>query len=461
MKLEAVRDIADAVLYEGYILYPYRPSSIKNCQRWTFGGLFPQAFTGKSGDASTMQIQTLVEGGAGTRLDVHVRFLHIVNREIFELATPSKTEPGPDAPDMILVARLEANGQDFLAWEEAVEREVAVPGLRLDDLVLSPHVQQFGFDGARQSEGIKGDDGNFVGAVIRSSFSIEGHASIAAERLAESLFRLTINLENLTALPETARADRTRAQARAFASTHCIVTTQDGAFVSLFDPPEDFRDAVAACENKGFWPVLVGSAERRDAILASPIILYDFPRVAPESPGDLYDGTEIDEILSLRILAMSDAEKREMAAVDARARALLERTHKLSPESFARLHGAMRPPVPEFSTLPDALEARPAPGPGPRLAALLHGGREIAIGARVRLRPKAGGDILDIALKDKLAIIQSIERDFEDRVHVAVTILEDPGRDLGAAGYPGHRFFFSPEEIEPLANNALDGGAPT
>ena len=87
--------------------------------------------------------------------------------------------------------------------------------------------------------------------------------------------------------------------------------------------------------------MLVGEGQR-DTLLSSPIILYDYPQIAPESPGDLFDGTEIDEILSLRILTMTDEEKREMRAVDERARRILERTEALPPEHFMKLHGALR-----------------------------------------------------------------------------------------------------------------------
>jgi hydrogenase maturation protease len=162
----------------------------------------------------------------------------------------------------------------------------------------------------------------------------------------------------------------------------------------------------------------------------------------------LFDGTEIDEILTLRILAMTDAEKREMASVDARARALLERTHALTAEDMARLHGVMRDGQSQASQSDSAAEI--IDRKKPRLVSLLDSGHTLCVGARVRLRPKSGGDIMDIALRDKLAVVEAIERDFEDRVHVAVTLVDDPGRDLGAAGFPGHRFFFSQEEIEPI-----------
>lgn len=77
-------------------------------------------------------------------------------------------------------------------------------------------------------------------------------------------------------------------------------------------------------------------------------------------------------------------------------------------------------------------------------------GVPVNVGDRVRLRPKEGGDILDIALRDQIAIIESIEEDYEGAQHVCVVIEDDPGRDLGMMRQPGHRFFFTPAEIEPL-----------
>jgi hydrogenase maturation protease len=269
-----------------------------------------------------------------------------------------------------------------------------------------------------------------------------------AQKLSPDVWKLTIGIENVTPLTSAVREERAAAQLRAFASTHAILTVEDGAFISLLDPPDDLREAAGECRNVGAFPVLVGGQDN-NAMLASPIILYDHPAIAPESPGDLFDGTEIDEILTLRILAMTDAEKREMASVDSRARALLERTHALTAEDMARLHGVMRDRPSQASQIEPPPTGRDQEKP--RLVSLLESGRSLCVGARVRLRPKSGGDIMDIALKDKIAIVEAIERDFEDRIHVAVTLIDDPGRDLGAAGFPGHRFFFSQEEIEPIA----------
>ncbi len=81
-------------------------------------------------------------------------------------------------------------------------------------------------------------------------------------------------------------------------------------------------------------------------------------------------------------------------------------------------------------------------------------GVDVKVGDRVRLRPRAGGDIFDLALAGMTATIESIEQDYEGRAHLAVLVDDDPGRDLGALRQPGHRFFFSPAEVEPLGENA-------
>jgi hypothetical protein len=131
--------------------------------------------------------------------------------------------------------------------------------------------------------------------------------------------------------------DRQEALRRAFCSTHAVLRTAGGRFISQADPPERLRDAADACRNEGLWPVLVAD----DVVLASPIILEDHPRIAPESPGDLFDGGEIDQMLVLNILTLTDAEREQMRAADPRTRAILERTEALTPEELMRLHGRL------------------------------------------------------------------------------------------------------------------------
>jgi hydrogenase maturation protease len=121
---------------------------------------------------------------------------------------------------------------------------------------------------------------------------------------------------------------------------------EGGEFISLLDPPAEHSQAAKQCWNLGTWPVLVGSEAtgQRDTMLSSPIILYDYPKIAPESAGPMFDGTEIDEILTLRILTLTDEEKLEMAQLDEQGRRLLERTEALAPEAARHLHGTRREP---------------------------------------------------------------------------------------------------------------------
>jgi hydrogenase maturation protease len=443
VNLDRIRDVANAVLYEGYILYPYRPSSIKNRQRWTFGGVFPRNFSGS--DPHHLQTEMLVEGGDDTELDLNIRFLAILSREIGRLEQPIGAMPTVGEPNFTLVPSLDLDGRRLLAWEEAAEREIAEV-VQLGAIARAERGIDLDFDATRTMEPVQDAAGAIHAVLIRSSTRLCARVSVSAQRLAGNLFCVTLKIDNLSPLPAAARLDRNAAQPYAFASTHAICTLRAGNFISLLDPPDSCRAAAAACRNEGLWPVLVGMEGDRDAMLASPIILYDYPQIAPESAGDLFDGTEIDEILTLRILAMTDAEKAEMIAADGRARALLERTHALSAADLAALHGVMHPTA-ERRTPRDSIGAC---GHGPKLVSLIGGGRDLAVGDEVRLKPKAGGDIFDLALTDQVAIISAIERDFEDRIHVAVTLRDDPGRDLGEAGFPGHRFFFSQDELEPL-----------
>jgi len=135
-------------------------------------------------------------------------------------------------------------------------------------------------------------------------------------------------------------AERDKILLSSMVSAHAILGVEDGEFISLLEPPAALAEVAAQCSNEGVWPVLAGDGST--TVLSSPIILYDYPQIAPESAGSLFDSTEIDEILSLRILTLTDAEKREMRQSDDRARQILERTENMPDEQFAKLHGVLR-----------------------------------------------------------------------------------------------------------------------
>jgi hydrogenase maturation protease len=265
------------------------------------------------------------------------------------------------------------------------------------------------------------------------------------------LTKVTVRLFNYTPVPHSELDNREGVSMRTFASTHIILTAEGGELISSIDPPAELQSAVTACKNVGVWPVLVGDAERRerDMILASPIILYDYPIIAPESAGPLFDGTEIDEILTLRILTMTDEERREMRHVDEHARRLLERVESLSEDRLLRMHGTMRPPEPGAPIEFDDFFGASTPLKGASV-----GGIYLQAGDRVRLRPKARADVIDMALSGRTALIEAVEEDLEKRVHLAVVVEDDPGKDLGLLRQPGHRFFYGLDEVEPLTEGA-------
>jgi hypothetical protein len=304
----SVEQVANAVLYEGYLLYPYRASALKNQQRWNFGVIYPKVYSEAQGaiDPWAMQTQCLVVGGPVTAIRMKVRFLRLVER----IASEGQGTP----------------------WQEAAECEIEIPECCLVKLLANRVRQVFSLSGSSTTEN----------SVTRCQRSIEGMIEVQAEETARGGWRITVRVENLTPWSFVDGAVHQGVLLQSLISTHTILYSSGGEFVSLLDPPEVFREAAAACKNVGTWPVLAGQEGQRNTLLSSPIILYDYPQIAPESPGELFDGTEIDEILTLRILTMTDDEKNEVRQTDERVRKLLDRTEALKPEDFMKLHGVLR-----------------------------------------------------------------------------------------------------------------------
>jgi hypothetical protein len=327
--MDLVRQIADAILYEGYLLWPYRRSALKNRQRWTFGGVYPAGHSaGRAGDdPSEMQTQCLLEGDEDTELDVRVRFLQVVVRQVF----------AAEAEGLVPVDELEVGGERRVSWQEAAEREVEAERIRPSRLGEPRRVN------VHVAAGTSGEElrtaARPAGALRRSWKELRGTIDIGAEEVRAGLFRLTVRIHNDSGYAGKSRED---ALLQTFCSTHTVLAARGGAFVSLTDPPDAVREAAGDCENVGTWPVLVGPEDDRSTMLSSPIILPDYPQIAPESPGDLFDATEIDQMLVLNILSLTDEERQEMRDSDPRAREILERTEALSDQELMNLHGAVR-----------------------------------------------------------------------------------------------------------------------
>jgi hypothetical protein len=415
MDFQRARKLADSVLLEGYVLYPYRASSTKNRFRWSFGVLAPRAWSEGGGcEEWWLETQCLVEPGA--RVDGRLRFLHARTRLLEDAQGHS-------------VEQLDVDGKLYLPWEEGEIRETDLP-----DLLGSPeHTFSFEIPGANQVEEVRDASGALRGRVIRQMFPVRAMVRVRTEPVAAEhpLVRLSIRVENETPW-QNASAPREEALCGSLIAAHVLLGSDRDAFLSLIDPPEWAAAEAKACRNRRAWPVLAGPPGTRDLVLCAPIILYDHAQIAPESPGDLFDNTEIDEILSLRTLALTDAEKREARATDPRAAEVIDRVDSLDAHTMERLHGVVRD-VHAAEMVP-----RAAATPG------------IARGTRVRLRPGTRRtDAQDLLFAGRTATVEAVLHDVDDRVYLAVTIDGDPAAELYRSH--GRYHYFAPDEVEPLA----------
>ena len=255
-------------------------------------------------------------------------------------------------------------------------------------------------------------------------------------------------------------ATRDGALRHALIAAHTLLSLSGGHFLSATDPPEWASVVTKECRSERAWPVLVGEPGRRDTVLCSPIILYDYPTIAEQSAGNLFDGTEIDEILTLRTMTLTDEEKREARATDPRAAELIDRVDNLPPELLDRLHGTVRylrevtgqkEPEPVESTIDPSV---PWWDPGadasvsPETDEVTIDGVAVRKGSRVRLRPGKRADAHDMFLAGKTAVVQAVLLDVDDQWHLAVTLEDDLGSDLYAAH--GRYRYFGTDEVEPL-----------
>ncbi|WP_033263539.1 hypothetical protein [Amycolatopsis vancoresmycina] len=375
--LDQARAVGDAVLYEGYLLYPYRASAPKNRVRWQWGVLVPPSYaSAEIGEHASARVECLVEPLENTVLHVKLRFLQ------------TRTQ---------------------LTWDEAVEHELDFE-LPLAELPIERTFAVPG-DGERTHE--------LSGVLTARLDALDGPFGGA---------RLRAELHNTTSWPSD--GVREHALRHALLAAHLVLSVDTGHFLSMLDPPEWAKPAVEACRQDRLWPVLIGDTSRSAVVLASPIILYDDPAIAPESPGDLFDGTEIDEILTLRTMTLTDEEKREARATDPRAAAIVDRVDAMPPELLERLHGAVRSVRP----------VRPS---------VVVGGVRVAEGSRVLLRPNLRGtDAQDMFLAGKTATVRVVLSDVDGVAYLAVTLDDDPAADLQHAH--GRYRYFSPDEIEPL-----------
>ena len=466
--LDHARQVADAILYEGYLLYPYRGSAQKNQSRFQFGVLMPPAYrTVDNCEPSASQTECLLECPGDAEVTVFARFLHL-QRRIAQVAEGS-------SGGFRTVPSVTAAGSEVTTWDEAAERELRVRA-RIATLLSGGVDTTFEVPGSESTELLTGGQPAIAGRLVRRQAPLAGVIRLGAQRLPGPYggLRLRVRIENHTSAdgPLLQRED---GLPLALIATHALIHVPGGRFLSLTDPPEWAAPQAAACVNTAAWPVLAGPEDCDELVLSSPVILYDHPRIAPESAGELYDATEIDEILTLRTLTLTDEEKREARATDPRAAALLDRLDDLPPEMLERMHGAIRylgtagpvragvagegpgGQVPPFPGAPGPAGPASMPwwDPGadtsvsPETDHVLVNGVRVARGSRVRMRPGSRrADAQDLFLGGRTALVEAVLHDVDGHVHLAVIPDDDPAGDLQRSH--GRFLYFAPDEVEPL-----------
>ncbi|HWF40454.1 MAG TPA: hypothetical protein VN683_00095 [Acidothermaceae bacterium] len=448
--LETAREIADAVLFEGYLLYPYRANDAKNRVRWQFGVLAPPAFVDvDSSEHSWLQSECVLEGH-DVELAVQVRFLQVQRRRV-EQWNGATFEP---------VESLDVADATYLPCDEAivVERtvDVVLPGFghASNRVAISAEV-------GGECEVLTEPDGTTAGRLVRTREPLEAVLIIDALALPGpfGVRRLRLRLENCTPWTPSGTgsrgSERPEALRHALVAAHLLVASTRGLFVSQIDPPEWARGYVEECEQVGCFPVLAGPPGTRDLVLASPIILYDYPQVAPESETQFFDATEMDEMLTLRTLTLTDDEKRLVRGSDPKAAALVDHVDHLPPELLDRLHGAIRsmssvarPPSPADEPPPPWWDPGQDSSVDPDTDFILIGDVAVGRGSAVVLRPgERSTDAQDMFLEGRAATVEAVIFDVDGATHLAVSLDE-----LVDDGYHPHgRFlYFAPDEVEPI-----------
>ncbi|MGW6875708.1 hypothetical protein ACWGHU_17610 [Streptomyces xanthophaeus] len=467
-RFATARQVADAVLFEGYVLYPYRASAAKNRLRWQFGVLVPPAWGPAHEEHALQQTEILMEPKGEATLAVELRFLHALRR------TVQRAEEDGGFTD---VDELHLADRVLVPWDEGTEErvELAVP---VADLAGDGVTLPFRLPAREETEPVLDADGRTVGRLLRRGAEAEGRVLLRATELdgAYRVSKLTAVVENTSPwTPDGQQStDRDAALPRSLVSAHLLLGLSAGSFLSMTDPPEWAKGAVADCVNLRTWPVLAGEGGRADVVLSSPIILEDHPAIAPESAGAMYDATEIDEILALRTAALTDQEKREARGTDARAAAVIDLADSMPPEVLERLHGAVRAlreitgpeEPPEFREVPATPAGPPAEDavfrPGtpwwdparddtadPLRDRITVDGVQVGVGSRVLLRPGLRRtDAQDLFLRGSSALVEAVLHDVDGGVHLAVTVEADPGADIRRE--QGRFLYFQPDEVTPL-----------
>jgi hypothetical protein len=393
----SIEELVRSLLYEGYALYPYTPG-VKNATPTPFGIVYPPAYADSQPAAYPMlRLEAVLQGDPDARLHATVLFL-------------------------------QATGERH----EASERSLELGPVTLAELARSPLREEFGFP-------------------LEQGRQLRGRIAMRAELLSASLARIRLCVHNETEMAaDPTAASRGEALRHSLVSTHPLLEVEGGRFISPLEREGDEGEAVLASDPLNTFPVLIGDQDA--AVLGAAIVLPDHPELAPESLGNLFDNTEIEEALLLHVHALSDDERQEIANQDPAVREMIERAESTTGDEILSLHGRLT------YTEPDADQQRAAngrpPSPPPGLDEI-QGEREIAaagttvrLGDKIVLRPGTEGDVYDKILDGRTATVERIYRGYDERVYLGVTVDDDPGQDL--LRETGRFLFFFADEVEPV-----------
>jgi hypothetical protein len=392
----SIEDLVRSLLFEGYALYPYTPG-VKNATPTPFGIVYPPAYAEAQPAAfSMLRLEAVVEAGPDARLSGTVLFL-------------------------------QATGERH----EATERSLELGPVTLADLARGPLREAFGFPM---------DDGE-----------LRGRVAMRAEPLSADLARIRLCVHNETEIPDAEEASRGEALRRGLVSTHPLLEVERGRFISPLERHGAEGEAALANEPVNTFPVLVGDQDA--AVLGAAIVLPDHPELAPESLGNLFDNTEIEEALLLHVHALSDDERDQIAGQDPAVREMIERAESTTGDEIMGLHGRLTYTEPEADQQIAGSGGPPKPPPG---LDQIQGEKEIAaagttvrLGDKIVLRPGTEGDVYDKILHGRTATVERIYRGYDERIYLGVTVDDDPGQEL--LRETGRFLFFFADEVEPVA----------
>jgi|HubBroStandDraft_6_1064221.scaffolds.fasta_scaffold96490_3 hypothetical protein len=409
---DPLEQLVDALLYEGYALYPYTPGAAKNATPTPFGILYPPRYAAALPSTfARLELRCVLQAPPEAVLSAEVRFLAATGERHEAVAHRVRLAD-------TTVAALAAPS---VTGEHGAEREVEIAG----EVKIAEESPRW----------------------LRLALNLRAH------ELAPGSYEVSLAVENRT--PCAQGLDRSGALTHSLLSTHPIVRVSGGRFSSPLECP---------CVSVNTFPVLASAAD--DVVVGAAIVLPDHPQLAPESRGGLFDSTEIEEALLLHVKALSDSEREEIERQDPLVREMVAHAAAATPQEVLALHGrvTLRDPVgpthptgprnpmgvstrsPVTDTPPEEPPGLVDPQAGEEHAEVA--GVRFRRGGKVRIRPGADADLHARMLDGRTATIERILVDYDGKTHLGVTIDDDPGQELLRDS--GRFLFFFAPEVEVL-----------